>query len=378
MAFLATPYTFEHSVRLVIRAACAIALLGTLAACSDAPRPDVNRMEFDGIVHRTPVRAPAGERQRGPTCGSSQPVSGQKGAASLNNAATAANSPQQGYRVGPGDDLKLNIFGEEGMRELVARVDAEGFIQLPMIDAIKVTGRTTREIQSALKQYYSTVFIQPWVTVELANAESQPLYFLGEFREPGVYYMEFATELVQAIAMPEGIEEDAYLKGARLLRDGSVCTVDIYALLKDGDFSQNVWMQPRDVVYVPLKEEMRIYLLGAVGSPGAVPFGPDGRTLLEALSMAQGPIEEQAHLEEVRIIRSSSPTSGELIIVDVNKLLAAQRLDFPLEPGDVVYVPRTPLGSWNLAVQTILPSLQLVGGILTPIALIDSLLYRPR
>ena len=37
------------------------------------------------------------------------------------------NCSERSYRVGPGDELRFNIFGEEGMRDLVARVDAEAF-----------------------------------------------------------------------------------------------------------------------------------------------------------------------------------------------------------------------------------------------------------
>ena len=364
--------TSARSLRMVFSLLC----LALFTACADIPAPDVSLMAFDGIVHRQPIQAPAGARSRGPTCGGQLAEIGRKGV-SASSGGTSNLPPGRAYRVGPGDDLKFNIFGEEGMTDLIARVDAEGYIQLPMVETVLVNGDTTRELQQKLKQYYGEFFIEPWVTVELAKAESQPIYFLGEFRQPGTYYLEFATELVEALAMPEGVEEDAFLRGARLLRNDQVCTVDIYSLLKEGDFSQNVWVQPRDVIYVPLKEEMRVYMLGAVASPGAVPFGPEGRTLLESISMVGGYSADEAELKEIRIIRSHSPTTGELIVVDVQKMLAGRGLDFPLEPGDVVYVSRTPLGSWNVAVDTILPSLQLIGGILTPLALINSLLINP-
>jgi polysaccharide export outer membrane protein len=44
-----------------------------------------------------------------------------------------------------------------------------------------------------------------------------------------------------------------------------------------------------------------------------------------------------------------------------------------MEPGNVVFVPRTALGDWNVAIGEILPSLQVIGGVLTPITLIESL-----
>lgn len=330
---------------------------------------DESRLRDDGIVSRMVVHGPTAAKYDGPRCGNARAEYGGKG----DPFQRASGTPPRGYRVGPGDDLRLNIFGEDGMRDLTARVDAEGYIQVPIIPAEKVTGMTTRDIQVLLQDAYRVQFNEPWVTVELAKAESQPIYFLGEFREPGVKYLEFATELIESLAMAAGLEEDAYLPGARLIRESHVCTVDLNALLKTGDFRQNVWMQPGDILFAPSREDMRVYMLGAVASPQAVAFGADGRTLLEALSVAGGPVPGQALLEEVRVIRSQSTMRGELLVIDVAAMLVGDKLDYPLMPGDVVYVPRTPLASWNIAIAEILPSLQVIGGILTPIALIDGL-----
>lgn len=349
------------------RIAGAFCALLALTAC-ETPL-DESRLTDDGIVSRMVVNGPTAARYDGPRCGDDRLEYGGKG----DPTQRASGTPQRAYRVGPGDDLRLNIFGEDGMRDLTARVDAEGYIQLPILPAQRVTGMTTRDIQAELQEAYRVEFNEPWVTVELAKAESQPLYFLGEFRDPGVKYLEFATELIEALAMASGLEEDAYLPGARLIRDSRVCTVDLNALLKTGDFRQNVWMQPGDILFAPSREDMRVYMLGAVVSPQAVAFGADGRTLLEALSIAGGPTAGQAQLDEVRIIRSQSTMRGELLVIDVAAMLVGEKLDFPLRPGDVVYVPRTPLGSWNVAIGEILPSLQLIGGILTPISLIDGL-----
>ena len=89
--------------------------------------------------------------------------------------------------------------------------------------------------------------------------------------------------------------------------------------------------------------------------------------------MAGGPTAGVAQLKSIRIVRSTSATSGELIVYDATSVLSGRGLDFPLEPGDVVYVPSSALGDWNSAIAVILPSLTLISGVLTPIALIQSL-----
>jgi polysaccharide export outer membrane protein len=352
----------QRSARLSKGIARGLTLLALALISACTPMPEGKALRFDGVVERMAVSAPEVARSGGPSCGPSRLASGAKGGSG-------------GYtpKVGPGDNLKFNIFGEVGMSDLTARVDDAGYVQLPIVELVRVAGKTTRDIQAELKEAYAPHMINPWVTVELIDAESAPLYFLGEFREPGVRYMKGATNVIEAVALAGGLSQDAYLPGARLLRDDRICTVDLNALLRNGAFEQNVWMKPRDVIFAPRKEDMAVYVLGAVGSPQAVAFGPEGRTLLQVLSIAGGPVPGQAQLTDIRIIRTASPTQGELIIVDATRMLTGRGLDFPLEPGDVVFVPRSALGDWNVAIGQILPSLQLIGGVLTPITLIESL-----
>jgi polysaccharide biosynthesis/export protein len=352
--------------RLSGRIGFSLALL-ILSACT--PVLDKSRLHSDGVVERVAVTAPAVARSGGPYCGGDRLSPGVKGGDSGGKRYT----PTVGYHVGPGDNLRFNIFGEAGMSDITARVDDAGYVQLPIVELVRVGGKTTREIQAELKDAYAPHFRNPWITVELAEAESAPLYFLGEFREPGVRYMTGATNVLEAVALAGGLNEDAYLPGARLLREDRICTVDLNALLRNGAFEQNVWMRPRDVLFAPRKEDMSVYALGAVARPQAVAFGAEGRTLLQVLTIAGGPVPGQAQLAEIRIIRTASPTQGELIVVDATRMLTGRGLDFPLEPGDVVFVPRSALGDWNVAIGEILPSLQLIGGVLTPITLIESL-----
>lgn len=356
------------SVRIGRWALRAVAAGVILAGCSQIPL-DRSRLTSDGVVERMQVSVPAAEVAKGPRCGRARLSPGGKDMVP----GAARGAPAAPYRVGPGDTLRLNIFGEDGLSDVSARIDSEGFVQLPIIELVQVAGKSTREILGLLKTRYSEHFNEPWLTVEVEEAGSAPIYFLGEFREPGVRYMNGSTNLIEALALGGGLEEDAYLPGARLIRGEQVCTVDLNALLKNGRFDQNVWIAPRDVIFAPRKEDMQVYVIGAVGSPQAVSFGAEGRTLLQALTIAGGPDLSQAQLAEVRVVRAFSPTTGELIVVDARKMLAGEALDFPLALGDVVFVPETPLASWNGSLAQILPSLQVLGGILTPITLIQAL-----
>ena len=115
-----------------------------------------------------------------------------------------------------------------------------------------------------------------------------------------------------------------------------------------------------------------VFVFGAVKKPGAITMPNGILTLAQALSSA-GVEESRDDDSRIRIIRSHSPTSGELLVVDVGRVLRGETLPFPLQQGDIIYVPRGVIGSWNQALAEILPTLQTVSAILEPFVQIEYL-----
>jgi polysaccharide export outer membrane protein len=172
--------------------------------------------------------------------------------------------------------------------------------------------------------------------------------------------------VLSTLAAAEGLTGDADLRGARVLRKGQLLPIDLYRLLEEGDFSQNVWLQAGDTIYVPDESEQIVFVVGEVLSPGVIPMINGNLTLNQALAAAGAVRHSGNDWEYVRIIRSLSPTRGELLVVDYLAMLDGRALPFPLRAGDVIYVPRSGWGNWNDALNAILPSLQTVGAILNP------------
>jgi polysaccharide export outer membrane protein len=100
---------------------------------------------------------------------------------------------------------------------------------------------------------------------------------------------------------------------------------------------------------------------------------PNGRLSLPQALAGAGLGEIRGNLEYVRIIRSLSVTRGELLVVDVKETLKGDSLPFPLEEGDIVYVPRSAVGNWNEALKELLPTLQAFSAILQPFVQIEVL-----
>jgi polysaccharide export outer membrane protein len=72
-----------------------------------------------------------------------------------------------------------------------------------------------------------------------------------------------------------------------------------------------------------------------------------------------------AQVSRIHIIRARGQ-SAQFMIVDARAIMEGQAAPFALEPGDIVFVPPTPVASWNQVLLQILPSLQVISGVLNP------------
>jgi len=117
-------------------------------------------------------------------------------------------------------------------------------------------------------------------------------------------------------------------------------TVNLGRILETGDTSNNIILQPGDVVTVP--HAGIVYALGAVSRPGGFVIANDrGQlTTLKLLSLAGG-LERTAKSDHAVIVRRDA--NGEQHEVDVNlsKVLKFQAEDVRLQPSDILYVPKS-------------------------------------
>ncbi len=291
----------------------------------------------------------------------------------------AAPSPE--YTIGSGDVLFINVSGKPEFSSLNttssyselgkvqapsgSRVDGNGNIHIPYLGKIKVGGLTISQAQNIIAEAAKKYIIDPWVVVEVGEYKSHSLYLLGQFRNSGTYYMDRPLNLLQGIALGNGYDSAADLTSARLIRSNRIVPVDVNALLSRGDQKHNVWLKPGDTIYIPDNKNRMVFVFGAVKKGGPVAIPPGGLTLPQAIATAE--LRDTGHdFHYIRIIRSLSTTQGELMVVDFDKILRGEAMPLILQQGDIVYVPKSGVGSWNDAINEILPSLQAFSALLQP------------
>ncbi len=283
------------------------------------------------------------------------------------------------FRIGQGDVLSVRVAGLEQAIKVTAEVTAEvgaaqqgyrvyssGKVFLPLVGGVHVAGLTVDDVQEKLQEKYMEFIKTPSVSVEVLEFKSQPIYFLGKLANPGVQYLDRPVSLIQGFALAGGIDPSADLRGARLVRDNRIVPIDIYQLMYNNDLRHNVQLRANDTVYIPGSDQQSVFLFGALEKEGQLAMQNGRISLLQALTISGLGPESLRDQQQIRIIRSNTPTSGEMMVVDISQILAGRSLDLPLQNGDIIYVPRSGVANWNQALKDMLPSFQAVGSVLQP------------
>jgi polysaccharide export outer membrane protein len=185
-----------------------------------------------------------------------------------NGAASAPmGTASQDYQVGPGDLLKISVFGSPEL-STDARVAESGTITMPLIGSVRVAGLSTAEVEQTLaRRFIDGGFLrQPQVSVLIMEYMSQKVSVLGHVSKPGQYSLRAASRVLDVLAEAGGVIAQTASDYATLIRaDGSKLELSLDALFR-GDPEQNVTVQGGDRLYVPRAEHFYIY--GQVNRPG--------------------------------------------------------------------------------------------------------------
>jgi protein involved in polysaccharide export with SLBB domain len=268
--------------------------------------------------------------------------------------------PTTEFRLGPGDELEIEVLGDIATRARTT-VGPDGKIYFYVLPGIDVWGLTLTEARNRIGQeLQKMVREQPPISLTLRNVASQRIWILGRLNRPGVYPMAGPMTLLEAVAEAGGpapasavaslggplgtasrggSDEAADLGRAFIIRQGKLLRVDFRRLLREGDMSQNIYLQPDDFVYLPAAAAGNVHVLGAVNQPRSLDY-QGTMTLSQSLAQAGGSVRN-AYLASVAIVRGSL-TEPKIAIVDFAAVQRGAAPDVLLEPQDIVYVPYTP------------------------------------
>lgn len=249
------------------------------------------------------------------------------------------------YKIGAKDLLEISVFGLDDMNKTV-RVSEDGKITLPLLGEIEVEGLTKTELEKKLSQLLEEKYLQnPQVTVFIKEYQSKRVSVLGAVGKPGPYELLGRQTLLQLISEAGGLNEDAGddIIVIRQFQDGTNTSlkISIDDLFLKGDARLNIPLEPNDIVNIPAKKTVLIYVFGQVRKPGALEVKKSNiPTLLQAIAQAGG-FSERASKSGVLIKRINKDGKEKQIKVNVKEIIKGKKKDIQLLENDVVYVPET-------------------------------------
>ena len=285
--------------------------------------------------------------------------------------------PNLEYKLGPGDLLMVEIVGDLTTRSRTI-VGPDGKIYFNVLPGVDVWGLTLAQARERIVQEMQKFVreAQP-VSLTLLSADSQRIWVLGRLNKPGVYRLGGPMTLLEAISEAGGpspasafatmtgstsrnvagasrtgaTDEAADLGRSFIIRQGRMLPVDFQKLLREGDMTQNIYLQPDDFVYLPSGRVGNVHVLGAVGTPRAIDY-TNQLTLVQSVAQAGGTLRD-AYPTHVAIVRGSL-SQPRVAVVDFNAIIRGQAPDVVLEAQDIVYVPHSPYRVLNRYVDLIL------------------------
>jgi len=272
------------------------------------------------------------------------------------------------YKIGPNDVLEITNWQGVVAKKEEVQVTADGKISIGFIDDLYVAGLTERQLDDKITDLMGRYIKNPSFDVRVKVYKSHSVMVLGAIQTaankgPGRYHLSGRTTVLGAISMAGGPRLDANLGDIKVRsKNGQSTTLNLFKTMVEGDQSQNIPVDDEDMIYVPqvTKEDNRVYVFGEVHKPGIITFKGGKLSMFDAIAQAGG-VTVFAHEEDTRIVRGDI-AQPEVILADYEKLVEegdyTQNID--LINGDLVYVPRSAMGSVNRFVTRIKPLMELI------------------
>ena len=277
-------------------------------------------------------------------------------------------SPDNQYRIGPGDLLDIRVINRPQLSRESIRVDQHGTILMPWIEKeIRAVCRTERELAGEIASLYRRYQRNPQVDVFVKEYQSKPVAVIGAVNTPGRFQLQKRVRLLELLSQVNGPSTkagrtvqiihstDAYpcrtatqaadLDTSTEVRPNrgeadleSVTTLKLNDVLHSAA-NANPYVRPGDIVTV--LEADQIFVVGNVLNPSPVLL-KGTVTVSQAVAMAGG-LAPDSRSDQIRIIRQT-PHGKEEIYANLKAIEKLQAKDIELEANDIVDVPSSMTG----------------------------------
>jgi len=246
--------------------------------------------------------------------------------------APTGNTPVSGdYLLGPGDTLTILFWGRIN-QTLNLPVQRDGTVLMPRIGPLPVAGLTFEQAKKLIESRTGQIEgVQANVT--MGPLRTIQVFVMGKVEQPGLYTVSALSHVSNALVASGGISKVGSLRNVELRRGNQlVRTIDLYGMLLRGDASNDLQLEPRDVLFVPVIGPI-VGVVGDVKSPAI--YELKGNEDLAGVLRLAGGVGAFGYAQRVQVERVEQHRRSVALDVDLSNL---GRRRVAIRDGDLVKV----------------------------------------
>jgi polysaccharide export outer membrane protein len=170
-----------------------------------------------------------------------------------------ADQVSENYQIGPSDELSIFVWRNPELSTRIA-VRPDGRITTPLITDMVAVGKTPAQLADDIRVVLTQYIQEPIVSVMVERPNgtfAQQIRIVGATARPAALPYRANMTLLDAMIAVGGLNEFAAGDRARLIRQDRATgrqrqyDLRIASLLRRGDVSANVRLEPGDVIIIP-------------------------------------------------------------------------------------------------------------------------------
>ena len=240
-------------------------------------------------------------------------------------------STPQNYRLGPGDEVIIDIWGasENTIRQ---EISPDGYINIPNLGLVYLNNKSINETDALLQEELRKIYADDanQIKISLGNIRTIQVNVMGEVMFPGTYTLTSFSTVFHALYSAGGVSNIGSLRNVKVARAGkTAATLDIYEYIMKGKIQDDIRLQEGDVIIVPPYEAL-VKITGKVKRPMRYEM-KENESIATLLAYA-GDFSADAYKKTLRVVRQDGIEYAVATIDEKNYT------SFQVKDGDVVSV----------------------------------------
>lgn len=247
-------------------------------------------------------------------------------------------NPDSSYTLDVGDILTIQLIGQKDSIEDFV-ISGDGSINIPDIGKLTLAGLSLDNASQLIKSRVSSSFIGIDSFISIAQIRDVNVLVAGNAENPGIYTLSGNSNLLQAISIAGGVDDEfGSYRAINLLRDNVVIeTLDIYDLLINGNYNLKERLRAGDVIFVEPRKKI-ISIDGAVKRPAKYEL-KDKENLNVVIFYANG-LRQTADMSNISLERILDGSLKSIPVVNISQFESVEPVD-----GDLIYIRNYPYRS---------------------------------